>query len=226
MLQGNIVQLEGMSLEEYARKLFHQPCTFVRSVPALEHLPPLTLPEIAFAGRSNVGKSSLINALTNRNGLAHASNTPGRTQQLNFFNLADTLFLVDLPGYGYAEAPKAVIETWTRLIRDYLKGRSSLKRVFVLVDSRHGLKPNDIKIMDLLDLCAVSYQLVLTKTDKISMQEHGKVLAQTHEIATKHPAAYPQILSTSSEKKTGLDEVRTAAASLIAVQAVEDNNGN
>ena len=210
-----------IDLHDYAEKLFHRDCTFIKSVPTLADLLPLSMTEIAFAGRSNVGKSSLINAITSRRGLAHASNTPGRTQFLNFFNLADQLYLVDLPGYGYAEAPKSISAAWNKLILDYLKGRPTLKRVFLLVDSRHGLKVNDIEIMKILDKCAVSYQLVLTKTDKISQGALDKIFTATQQRAEDHTAAHPTIIVTSAEKKTGLSELRTAIAALTFDRDIE-----
>ncbi len=171
-------------------------------------LPPDHLPEIAFAGRSNVGKSSLVNALTGRKTLAKTSNTPGRTQQLNYFNLADKVILVDLPGYGFAKAPKKMVDTWNQLIHDYLKGRASLKRVFVLIDSRHGVKASDETMMNELDSVAVSYQLVMTKSDKMSEKALNEIYESVLAISKKHVACHPEILLTSSEKRTGIDDLR------------------
>lgn len=202
-------------LEEEARLLFARPCTFICGAPSFKFLPPISLPEVAFAGRSNVGKSSLINALVDQKGLARASNTPGRTQHLNFFTLDQKAFLVDLPGYGYAQAPKKTVEVWTRLIKDYLRGRVSLARVFLLIDSRHGVKKNDSEIMSLLDESAVSYQLVLTKADKISSDALKKVIDKTTKILPQHTAAFPEILATSSEKKEGLTLLRRTISDLV-----------
>ena len=199
---------------ESAEWLFKQSCTFMKGVTALAHLPPENLPEIAFAGRSNVGKSSLINALLNRKNIARTSNTPGRTQELNFFNINDTFYLVDMPGYGYAEAPLKMIREWNKLIRAYFMSRSNLKRLYVLIDSRHGLKNNDIEFISLLDECAVSYQIVLTKTDKIGKMATQKVFEETTEKLKSHPAAYPFVLVTSSEKKEGLNTLRAEIKSL------------
>lgn len=191
--------------------------TFVRGVPAMEHLPPEGPPEVAFAGRSNVGKSSLINALTGKNGLARTSNTPGRTQELNFFvpdgfaGTADDLpplAIVDMPGYGYAQAPREAVERWTELVFDYLRGRTTLKRVFVLIDARHGIKSIDDEVLDLLDRAAVSYQLVLTKTDKIKPPAVERLVAETEKKVSKRPAAFPKIIATSSQKTQGLDDLR------------------
>jgi GTP-binding protein len=198
-------------LTERARKLFAGPIEFLKSAPGLKFLPDPEAPEIAFAGRSNVGKSSLLNALTNRKGLARTSNTPGRTQELNFFEVGIPLQLrlVDMPGYGFAEAPKDLVKRWRHLVNDYLRGRAVLKRALVLVDSRHGLKPPDRDMMDMLDSAAVNYQLVLTKADKVKPTELAKVLEQTTEEARKHPAAYPAIFTTSSETGTGIAELRT-----------------
>ena len=196
------------------RGLFKQPCTFVLGVAKLEQLPLTDMPEVAFAGRSNVGKSSIINALTSQKALAKTSNTPGRTQQLNYFNLNDKIHIVDLPGYGFAQAPEAMVKQWQQLIFAYLQGRVNLKRVFLLIDSRHGLKKVDTEIMDMLDKAAVTYQIVLTKTDKISAKALEKVLAETHEVIKKHAAAYVDILATSSEKKQGLDELRAEICNL------------
>ena len=200
---------------EAGKQLFQIPAQFVLGVANLSQLPLTDLPEVAFAGRSNVGKSSLINAVTQQKGLAKTSNTPGRTQQLNYFNLGDKLHLVDLPGYGYAQAPEKLVKQWQKLIFTYLQGRVNLKRVFVLIDSRHGIKKVDEEIMEMLDKAAVTYQIILTKSDKISAKELDKVLKATQEKIAKHPAAYVKALTTSSEKREGLDEVRAEIASLI-----------
>ena len=199
---------------EAGRLLFARDVTFMLSAVSLETLPPARLPEICFAGRSNVGKSSLINALTNRKGLARASNTPGRTRELNYFNVDERLFVVDLPGYGYAKASKADIARWTKLTRAFLFGRASLRRVFLLIDSRHGIKPNDLELMAMLDETAVTYQIVLTKMDKLKKGELDKVFAKTQAIISKRPAAFPALITTSSEKKNGLDILRAEIASL------------
>ena len=197
---------------EAARKLFAGPITFLKSAPGLEFLPDPAVPEIAFAGRSNVGKSSLLNALTGRNGLARTSNTPGRTQELNFFDVGAPLAfrLVDMPGYGFAKAPKDVVKKWRFLINDFLRGRQVLKRTLVLVDARHGLKDVDHEILEMLDKAAVSYRIVLTKADKIKPTELAAVTEATAAEARKHPAAHPQVLSTSSEKGFGIAELRAA----------------
>jgi GTP-binding protein len=203
--------------DEIARKLFSGPIAFLKSAPALKFLPDPAVPEIAFAGRSNVGKSSLINRLTNRVGLARTSNTPGRTQELNFFDAGDPLRfrIVDMPGYGFAKAPKDVVKKWRFLINDYLRGRAVLKRAFVLIDSRHGIKDVDREIMKMLDDAAVSYQLVLTKADKIKATELAEVTHGTSEEARKHVAAFPGVIATSSEGGLGIDELRRAVIESI-----------
>jgi len=202
----------GEDLAERARKLFAGPIEFLKSAPGLQFLPDPTVPEIAFAGRSNVGKSSLLNALTNRKSIARTSNTPGRTQELNFFDVGNppAIRLVDMPGYGFAEAPKDMVKRWRFLVNDYLRGRAVLKRVLVLIDSRHGLKPVDEEIMTMLDQAAVSYHLVLTKGDKVKPTELAKILEGTRTRAAKHPAAHPNIFTTSSETASGISELRTA----------------
>ncbi|WP_310467066.1 ribosome biogenesis GTP-binding protein YihA/YsxC [Sphingomonas sp.] len=200
------------SVQERARKLFAGPIEFLKSAPELKFLPDPTLPEIAFAGRSNVGKSTLLNALTNRKALARTSNTPGRTQELNFFDVGRPakIRLVDMPGYGFADAPKDLVKRWRFLVNDYLRGRQVLKRALVLIDSRHGLKPVDEEVMAMLDAAAVSYHLVLTKADKIKPTVLAEVLAATAVDAAKHPAAHPTIFTTSSETGDGIAELRTA----------------
>jgi GTP-binding protein len=204
-------------LLESARKTFAGPVAFLKSAPGLQHLPEADVPEVAFAGRSNVGKSSLLNALANRSGLARTSNTPGRTQELNFFDVGDPLRfrLVDMPGYGFAEAPKDVVRKWRFLVNDFLRGRATLKRALVLIDSRHGIKPVDREVMDMLDAAAVSYRLVLTKADKVKATELTAVRERTAEEARKRPAAHPDIIATSSEKGMGLPELRAAVIEAI-----------
>lgn len=202
------------AMRETGRKLFAGPVDFLKGVVAMDGLPPDDRAEVCFAGRSNVGKSSLINALTGRKALARASNTPGRTQEINYFTLGDSSYLVDLPGYGYANAPLAVVEKWQRLLKQYLSGRASLRRAFVLVDARHGIKAVDEEIMTLLDRSAVTFQTVLTKIDKIKDSERDKVLAQVRDKLSKHPAAYPEIVLTSSEKGEGIATLRAIVAGL------------
>ena len=199
-------------LEERARRLFAGPIGFLKSAPELKFLPDPDVPEIAFAGRSNVGKSSLLNALTNRKGLARTSNTPGRTQELNFFDVGEPLQLrlVDMPGYGFAEAPKDLVKRWKRLVNDYLRGRTALKRALVLIDSRHGLKEVDREMMRMLDDAAVGYHLVLTKGDKVKPSALGPLYETTALEARKHPAAHPAIFTASSETGSGIAELRTA----------------
>jgi GTP-binding protein len=205
-------EMEANDLTDRARKLFAGPIEFLKSAPELKFLPDPDAPEIAFAGRSNVGKSSLLNALTNRSGLARTSNTPGRTQELNFFDVGEPLQLrlVDMPGYGFAEAPKDIVRRWRFLVNDYLRGRGVLKRALVLVDSRHGLKEVDREMMRMLDDAAVSYHLVLTKGDKVKPTALGALYEATMLEAAKHPAAHPSIFTTSSETGSGIAELRTA----------------
>lgn len=197
------------------RELFNKKCDFVLSVANLNQLPDGDRVEVAFAGRSNVGKSSLINALFGQKKLAKTSSTPGRTQQLNYFNLDDKLYLVDLPGYGFAKAPKDIVKNWQKLINSYLVGRATLRRVFLLIDSRHGIKKIDEEIMEMLDKAAVTYQIVLTKIDKISTKELEKVLTATDRIFREHTAAHVTILKTSSEKNLYLDELKAETADLL-----------
>ncbi len=200
--------------------LFARPPVFLKGVASLRQLPDAFPAEIAFAGRSNVGKSSLINALFNRKDVARVSNTPGRTRELNYFTLADGhMALVDMPGYGYAKASKALVKKWQALVRDYLRGRPSLRRVFILVDARHGIKPQDEEAMQLLDETAVNYQLVLTKTDKMRRDALEKVVRRTAEALAHRPAAHPEIHLTSARKKTGLDVLRAEIALLLPQEA-------
>lgn len=199
---------------ESGRLLFAGPVDFVKGVTTMAALPPADRVEVCFAGRSNVGKSSLINALTNRKNLARASNTPGRTQEINFFNLGDSRYLVDLPGYGYAEAPVAIVRKWQELLKSYLAGRQTLRRAFVLIDTRHGVKAVDDEIMSLLDRSAVTFQVVMTKADKVSVETRDANIAQVKEALQKHPAAYPEIIVTSSEKGDGVETLRAVIATL------------
>ena len=200
---------------EQSRMLFASGTDFVKGVVAMSGLPPADRLEVCFAGRSNVGKSSLINAVTGRKALARASNTPGRTQEINFFTAGDSHYLVDLPGYGYANAPVKVVEKWQHLLKQYLSGRQSLRRAFVLIDMRHGVKPVDEEILSLLDSAAVPFQCVMTKTDKIKDINREKTLAQVRQTLSKHPAAFPEIVLTSSEKGTGIATLRAIIATLV-----------
>lgn len=203
---------------EKGRLLFRDKCEFLLGAASLSQLPDPDAMEVAFAGRSNVGKSSLLNALTGRNNLARTSNTPGRTQQLNFFFLGKRrklgLYVVDLPGYGYAKVSKKLVKDWVKLMREYLRGRPNLRRVFVLVDGRHGLKDSDKELMSMLDETAVSYQVVLTKCDKVKVGEQEKLIAKTQKAISKNVAAHPIVLITSSVKGYGLDELRGVIADL------------
>jgi GTP-binding protein len=210
------------TLIEPARKLFAGPVSFLKSAPDLRFLPDPVAPEVAFAGRSNVGKSSLLNRLTNRVGLARTSNTPGRTQELNFFDVGapeeggtPVLRLVDMPGYGFAKAPKDIVRKWRHVVNDYLRGRVVLRRALVLIDSRHGIKDVDREIMEMLDKAAVTYHIVLTKADKIKASELAKVTELTEAEARKHVAAHPRLLVTSSEKDMGMAELRAAIVDAI-----------
>jgi GTP-binding protein len=204
----------GNEAREAGRLLFAQGVEFLKGVVAMEGLPPADRLEVCFAGRSNVGKSSLINALTGRKNLARASNTPGRTQEINYFTLGEGRYLVDLPGYGYAEAPPALVAKWQRLLRAYLAGRATLRRAFVLIDCRHGIKAVDEEILTLLDRSAVTFQVVLTKADKVRAADREKVLAQVRAALAKHPAAFPEIVLTSSEKGEGVETLRAIIAAL------------
>lgn len=199
---------------EIGRMLFAGQTDFLKGVVAMSGMPPADRIEVCFAGRSNVGKSSLINALTGRKGLARASNTPGRTQEINFFTVGQAHYLVDLPGYGFANAPLAVVQKWQKLLKSYLSGRPTLRRVFVLIDARHGAKAVDEEIMGLLDKSAVTFQAVLTKADKVSKAELAKSLEITRASLAKHPAAFPEIVLTSSEKSEGIETLRAIIATI------------
>lgn len=201
---------------EPGRLLFARECAFRYAAGEIERLPPPGLPEIAFAGRSNAGKSSLINALTGRHALARTSRTPGRTQELIFFELAGKLMLVDMPGYGYAAAPVEAVKTWSEFAKDYLRGRRNLYRVYVLVDARHGLKTADLAMLDILDKAAISYQLVLTKGDEVKAKEQTSRLAAVQAALARRPAAYPNVILTSARTGAGLPELRAAIAALLA----------
>ncbi|SFR59573.1 ribosome biogenesis GTP-binding protein YihA/YsxC [Litoreibacter janthinus] len=200
---------------ENGRVLFAGETDFLKGVVAMDGMPPADRLEVCFAGRSNVGKSSLINALTGRKALARTSNTPGRTQEINFFTLAESHYLVDLPGYGFAEAPVAIVQKWQRLLKAYLSGRQTLRRAFVLIDSRHGVKPVDEEILSLLNKSAVTFQVVLTKTDKLKKGELDKVITQVSTALQKHPAAFPEIVLTSSEKGIGIPTLRHIIGTLV-----------
>ncbi|MEM9475420.1 MAG: ribosome biogenesis GTP-binding protein YihA/YsxC [Pseudomonadota bacterium] len=206
-------ELDADTLET-GRRLFAGSTDFLKGVVAMSGLPPADRPEICFAGRSNVGKSTLINAVTGRKALARASNTPGRTQEINFFTLGDSHYLVDLPGYGYANAPLKVVEKWQALLKAYLSGRPNLRRAFVLIDARHGIKPVDEEILRLLDTSAVPFQTVLTKTDKVKEKDRTRVLDQVRDALSKHPAAFPELILTSSEKGLGIPTLRGVIATL------------
>ena len=200
---------------EAGRLLFAGPVDFLKGVVAMSGMPPADRREVCFAGRSNVGKSSLINAVTGRRAIARASNTPGRTQEINFFTVGDAHYLVDLPGYGYAKAPLPVVEKWQRLLKSYLAGRPTLRRVFLLIDARHGAKPVDEEIMSLLDTSAVTFQCVLTKVDKVRPAELDQSLAATRAALARHPAAFPEIVLTSSEKGDGIATLRAIIAAIV-----------
>ena len=209
-------ELDFDSLQiEQGRYLFSQPCKFFHGTDTLQNLPQASLPEVAFVGRSNVGKSSLINAITGRKSLARTSNTPGRTQQLNFFNLGDKIIIVDLPGYGYAKVSKKQVARWTNTMKLFLRGRVPLRRMCLLIDARRGLKDVDREMMDLMDSAAVVYQLVFTKVDKTSQNELRRNITVTTEELKKRPAAFPVLIQTSAQAKTGLKELRASLAELV-----------
>lgn len=208
-------EAETARLIEAGRRLFVIPSEFMLTVTKLDDLPMNGAMEVAFAGRSNVGKSSLLNALVGRKALARTSNTPGRTQALNFFSVGEDLSLVDMPGYGYAKVSKTQVAEWTKLVFDYLRGRAELRRTFLLIDARHGLKANDLEVMDMLDEAAVSFQVVLTKVDKIGSADLGKLTTKITKGLAKRPAAHPEVLFTSSRKGSGVDELRATIAGLL-----------
>jgi GTP-binding protein len=210
-----IAEDPDVDAKERGRKLFAGNTEFLKGVVAMDGLPPPDRLEVCFAGRSNVGKSTLINALTGRKGLARASNTPGRTQEINYFTTLNGPYLVDLPGYGYANAPLPVVEKWQRLLKNYLSGRQTLRRAFVLVDARHGVKDVDEEILKLLDRSAVTFQVVMTKLDKVKDKDRTKVLEQVRHAISKHPAAYPELVLTSSEKGEGIPILRSIIADLV-----------
>ena len=213
-MQFNIAEEPEALSKEKGRLLFAGETDFVKGVVAMDGMPVADRMEVCFAGRSNVGKSTLINALTGRKGLARASNTPGRTQEINYFTAGDEHYLVDLPGYGFANAPLPVVEKWQRLLKQYLSGRQTLRRAFVLIDARHGVKPVDEEIMSLLDSSAVIFQAVLTKADKVKEKERFKVIEQVKSKLAAHPAAYPELVVTSSEKGWGIETLRAIIATL------------
>jgi GTP-binding protein len=210
-----IAEDPDVDAKERGRKLFAGNTEFLKGVVAMDGLPPPDRLEVCFAGRSNVGKSTLINALTGRKGLARASNTPGRTQEINYFTTLNGPYLVDLPGYGYANAPLPVVEKWQRLLKNYLSGRQTLRRAFVLVDAGHGVKDVDEEILKLLDRSAVTFQVVMTKLDKVKDKDRTKVLEQVRHAISKHPAAYPELVLTSSEKGEGIPILRSIIADLV-----------
>jgi len=210
-----IAEAPDPQTEERGRLLFAGDTEFVKGVVAMSGLPPADRLEVCFAGRSNVGKSTLINALTGRKGLARASNTPGRTQEINYFTAQDSHYLVDLPGYGYANAPLPIVEKWQKLLKQYLSGRQTLRRAFVLIDARHGVKKVDEEIMSLLDSAAVTCQCVLTKADKVKAADRERILDITRTALSKHPAAFPEIVLTSSEKGDGIATLRAIIATLV-----------
>jgi len=214
MSLANELNLEKSAVLEHGRVLFEQPCSFVIGCVKLDQVPTGLMPEIAFAGRSNVGKSSILNALVRQNTLARTSNTPGRTREINFFNLGERLMLADLPGYGYARVSKAQVQQWTGLVESYLKGRANLRRVCVLIDSRHGLKESDRGVMAMLDKAAQPYQVVLTKVDKVKADYLTKLESSIKAEISKNPASFPVIAITSSRKGTGIDELRGSLATL------------
>ncbi len=209
-----IVEAPEPEQAEVGRKLFAGPVEFLKGVVAMSGLPDADRVEVCFAGRSNVGKSSLINAVTGRKAIARASNTPGRTQEINFFTVGEDLYLVDLPGYGFANAPLPVVEKWQRLLKSYLQGRQTLRRTFVLIDARHGAKAVDEEIMTLLDKAAVTFQCVMTKIDKVKPSDLDKTLDKTRAALSKHPAAFPEIILTSSEKGDGIATLRAIIADI------------
>jgi GTP-binding protein len=209
-----LVEPPDSAAAERGRLLFARGAEFLKGVVAMEGLPAADRAEVCFAGRSNVGKSTLINALTGRRGLARASNTPGRTQEINYFTLGDSHYLVDLPGYGYAEAPIEVVRKWQALLKAYLSGRATLRRAFVLIDARHGIKPVDQEILSLLDAAAVPFQVVLTKADKVKARDRDRVLAQVREKLVSHPAAFPELVLTSADKGDGIATLRAIIANL------------